>query len=73
MADRALIDEWIRVHRELMEQEAAFTDLALKAAQGEISTGQLDDARAKLLGMRELCNAVYGKAFPKARGTGASK
>jgi hypothetical protein len=51
-----------------MEQEADFTSLAIRAAQGEVSVEELDRARAQLLGMRELCNAVYGKAFPSSTG-----
>lgn len=66
--DRSSVDEWIRVHRALMEQEAEFTSLALRAAQGEVPDSELDAARARLLGMRELCNAVYVKAFPQAKG-----
>lgn len=56
------------MHRQLMEQETAFTSLAVRAAHGEVSLEELDQARAQLLGMRELCNAIYGKAFPNAKG-----
>lgn len=69
MTDRALVDDWIRVHRQLMEQEAAFTKLAERAAQGEVPDDELDRARAQLLAMRELCNAIFTKAFPNATGT----
>ena len=68
MSNRDLIDGWLRVHRQLMAQEADFTGLALKAAQGEISVEELDQARAQLLRRRALCNAVYVKAFPNASG-----
>lgn len=68
MSGRSLVDEWIRVHRELMEREADFTALAIRAAQGDVPEEELDDARARLLGMRELCNAVFGRAFPNATG-----
>jgi hypothetical protein len=66
--DRSAVDEWIRVHRTLMEQEAEFTSLALRASRGELPDSELDEARARLLGMRELCNAIYSKAFPQAKG-----
>lgn len=68
MPNTTLVDDWIRVHRELMAKESQFTDLAIRAAHGEIPVEQLDEARAVLLGLRELCNAVYIKAFPNAKG-----
>jgi hypothetical protein len=68
MSERDLIDDWIRVHRQLMTQEAEFTELAMRAAQGDATVQELDAARAQLLGMRALCNAIYGKAFPNAKG-----
>lgn len=68
MTDRSLVDDWLRVHRQLMTQESEFTNLAMRAAQGEVPVEELDEARAKLLGLRELCNAVYARAFPGATG-----
>ena len=65
MAERSLVEEWIQVHRRLMAQEAEFTGLALRAARGEVRVEELEAARARLLAMREECNAAYGKAFPK--------
>lgn len=46
-----------------LEKEAAFTDLALRAAAGEISSNELDHRREHL--MDALCTAVYEKSFPK--------
>jgi hypothetical protein len=68
MSERSLVDEWLRVHRALMVQEAEFTALALKAAEGGVPEDELDRERAKLLAMRELCNTVYSRAFPQATG-----
>jgi hypothetical protein len=65
MPDTAAVQEWIRVHRMLMEREATFTDLALRAAAGEVSLEELNRQREVLMGMRSLCTAVYEKAFPK--------
>lgn len=65
MIDRLPIGEWLKVHRELMEREANFAAIALKAAAGEISVAELDEARKELLAMREHCNAIYARAFPK--------
>jgi hypothetical protein len=62
-----LVDDWLRVHRELMEKEAAFTELAVRAASGEVPQEELDQQREKLMGLRALCTAIYEKAFPKAR------
>jgi hypothetical protein len=63
--DPTKVDEWLRVHRVLMEKEAAFTDLAIRAATGEVSPEDLDRERSALMGLRELCTAVYEKAFPR--------
>jgi hypothetical protein len=64
MLDRKPIDEWMRAHRHLMEQEAAFSELAVRVASGEVALEELEDARAQLLALRDLSNAVYSKAFP---------
>jgi hypothetical protein len=63
--DRNHIEDWLRIHRELMEREAAFTDLALRAADGSVSIQKLEEERQMLMGLRALCTSVYGKAFPK--------
>ena len=42
---RSRIDEWLRVHRELMDKEAAFTDLAMRAAAGSVTPEELDAER----------------------------
>ena len=66
--DRNHVDEWLRVHRELMEKEAAFTTLAIRAADGSIPLRDLETERQALMALRALCTAVYEKAFPKATG-----
>ena len=60
------VENWIKVHRALMDMEAAFTDLALRAASGEVPIHELDAARNRLMATRELCTAAYERAFPKA-------
>jgi hypothetical protein len=59
------VEEWIRVHRLLMEKEASFTDLALQAAAGSVSIEELDEERQVLMALRAVCASVYEKAFPK--------
>jgi hypothetical protein len=66
MTDRKRVDEWLRVHRELMDKEAAFTELAVRAANGSVPVAELDEERKALMAMRALCTAVYEKAFPKS-------
>lgn len=60
------MDTWLQVHRRLLQQEAAFTDLALRAAKGEVSLDELAAERAALMELREECVAAYEKAFPSA-------
>jgi hypothetical protein len=64
-ANRAPLDDWLRVHSQLMQQEAAFSDLALRAAEGEVSPEELDRARSALMGLRALCTSVYEQAVGK--------
>jgi hypothetical protein len=65
LPDKSAIDDWLRVHRDLMDEERDFTELALKASSGELTPEELEAARQHLMAMRELCTAVYAKAFPK--------
>ncbi|MCD6077620.1 MAG: hypothetical protein K0R89_1558 [Ramlibacter sp.] len=65
MPDRTQVDEWLRVHRMLMDKEAAFTDLAIRAAEGAISVTELDKEREALMDLRALCTSIYQKTFPK--------
>lgn len=65
MPDRSAVDDWLRAHRMLLEKETAFTDLALRAAAGEVSLQELDEERQALMALRALCTSVYQKAFPK--------
>ena len=66
------IDEWLEVHRELVERESAFTTLALRAAAGEVSAEELSEQRDALMQLRAHCTAVYEKAFPKPQEASAS-
>ncbi|TWO70070.1 hypothetical protein FN976_17185 [Caenimonas sedimenti] len=58
------VADWLRVHRQLIDAETAFTDLAIKATDGSISSQQLEEARSQLMALRELCSVIYIKAFP---------
>jgi hypothetical protein len=66
MVDRTHIEEWLRVHRFLMESEAAFSELAVQVADGLVSVEDLEEQRQVLMGLRGLCTAVYERAFPKS-------
>jgi hypothetical protein len=63
MPDNTTVQDWIKIHRELLQQEAAFTDIALKAAAGEITVAELDEQRQILMALRELCAVTYERAF----------
>jgi len=65
------VEDWLRVHRALLEKEAAFTDLALQAASGQVSLEHLNEEREDLMALRARCTAAYEKAFPKDPKTGA--
>jgi hypothetical protein len=58
------VDSWLQVHRRLLQQESAFTDLALRAAKGEVPLETLAAERAALMELRNECVAAYEKAFP---------
>jgi hypothetical protein len=65
MQSTQYVQEWLQIHRTLMDMEAAFTDLALKAVDGEVAPADLDEARSRLMHTREQCTAAYERAFPK--------
>jgi hypothetical protein len=62
---RALIEDWLRVHRTLMAAEAAFTELAMQAAAGELPLEELNRERTSLMQLRAECTSVYESAFPR--------
>jgi hypothetical protein len=49
-----------------VELETAFTDLAIRAVQGDVPPDQLQRERIHLITTRELCTAAYERAFPKS-------
>jgi hypothetical protein len=57
------VQDWLRIRRELLDLEAAFTDLAVRVATGQGDEQELQERRRELEGMRELCSAAYRKAF----------
>ena len=57
---------WLAIHRELLDRENAFTDLAIRAAAGHVSTHELAQQRSELMKLRERCSAAYDRAFPKS-------
>lgn len=60
------VEDWLRVRRDLLAKEAAFTDLAIRVAAGDGSEEDLQKQRRVLEGMRELCTAAYERAFPRS-------
>jgi len=66
MTNSTAVQDWIRIHRLLLERETAFTDLALRAVAGEVTTEHLAQQRAALIELRERCSAAYENAFPDA-------
>ena len=67
-ANQAL-EDWLRTHRELLSLETAFTDLAIKAAMGEVPPDKLAQERTVLEATRELCSLAYRRAFPQNQGS----
>ena len=65
--DRSAIRDWLRIHRMLVDLEAEFSEVAMRAAAGEISVDELQDKRGHLMAMRDLCSSVYERAFGGAR------
>lgn len=65
--ENSAIQDWLAVHRELITREAAFTDLAIQAARGELPMEELDRRRAELVELRNRCAAVYDRAFPRPK------
>lgn len=65
------VQDWLRVHQELMNKEAAFTELALRVASGEASIESLDEERRALMGLRAHCTVLYETAFPRSAKRGA--
>lgn len=65
MRNSKAVQDWLRVHRLLMDKEAAFTELAMQAAAGEIAIEVLDEERRALMTLRAHCTVVYEAAFPR--------
>lgn len=65
MSTAAAVQEWIQIHRTLIEKESAFTDLAIRAASGAASPEELHAEHEALMAVRQQCTAAYAKAFPK--------
>lgn len=64
--DHSPVQDWLKVHRQLMDAEVAFSDTAIKHSNGEISAEELSEARKELMALRELCTVIYAKAFGAA-------
>lgn len=62
--NRQAVDDWLRIRRELLEKEAAFTSLAIKVSGGEAPEEMLRGERQTLEHLRLLCSAAYQRAFP---------
>lgn len=64
MTTSANIEEWLSIHRELLAQETAFTDYAMRAAEGRLEPDELARRRKELIDLRERCAEAYARAFP---------
>jgi hypothetical protein len=60
-------NDWLNTHRELLKLETAFTDLAIQAATGEVSSELLAQQRVVLEATRALCSSAYRRAFPNVK------
>lgn len=60
------VQDWLRIHRHLLELESAFTDLAIQTASGVLPMKDLEVKRAELQATRDQCTAAYNRAFPSA-------
>jgi hypothetical protein len=58
------VQDWLKVRRNLLQMEAAFTDLAIKVANGEFAEEVLQAERQMLEAYHELCRGAYERAFP---------
>jgi hypothetical protein len=58
------IQDWLRIRRELLQMETAFTKLAIKVADGRESEELLLQEREVLEATRALCSAAFKRAFP---------
>jgi hypothetical protein len=63
MLDARSMQDWVRIHRQVIQLELAFAEVAVRAARGEVSLVELDEQRAILVATRELCSAAYERAF----------
>lgn len=59
------VQDWLRIHQELMAKEALFTDLAMRVASGQASLELLDEERQVLMGLRAHCTVLFEAAFPR--------
>lgn len=61
------MEDWLRMHRSVVERDLAFTDLLIEAIDGKVSQERLRKEHALLVAERELCAEVYAQAFPDTR------
>lgn len=62
------VQDWLQIRRELLDMETAFTNLAIRVAQGQESEEVMQAQRQVLEATRELCSAAYQRAFPAREG-----
>ena len=69
MTDRPkrALDDWLRMHRALMEQEKRFAALAQAYAAGTLGEEELMANHRMLTSMRELAEAVLAEALAYLR------
>ena len=64
---RRALDDWLRMHRALLEQERNFAQLAQAYAAGCASEGEVNARRQLLAAMRELGDVVFDEALKQLR------
>lgn len=58
------VQDWLRIRRQLLDMETAFTHLAIRVAEGKETEEVLQERRQVLEAQRALCTAAYLQAFP---------
>ena len=61
------LDNWLRMQRALIEQEARFAELAESYAAGDVDEADLQESHRVVQAMRELADAVFAEALAHLR------
>ncbi len=61
------MEDWLKAHKVLLDEERKLSDLALAVSQLEATQQELDEQHEKVLGMRSLVEAVLSKVLASQR------